>query len=500
MGIMFLYLFFFCYNHIVKVSKNKMTDSKFKNKSFSLRKNIKKRNQQKFTRSVNDSYDSALSILMINGKSKLNGTIKISGSKNASLPILFASILSDEKVTLHNVPNLSDVKITLDILQQLGVKILKHKESTIVLSAASLKNFKTCEKLVSSMRASVLMIGPLLTKFGYVEVAKPGGCSIGTRPIDLHIKSLEKMGAKVEYKDDCIVLVANNGLKGTTINLTFPSVGATENILMAATLAKGTTIIENAAKEPEIVDLVYMLKGMGAKITGEGSDTITIEGVTKLTGVKYSVCPDRIEAGSYLLAAAITRGNLTLEKVNCSHLENIIIPLTEIGCIITKISDTSINIKAPNTLKSKDVTTGVYPLFPTDLQPQWTTLMCLSKGTSVITETIFENRLSYVHELIKMGATIEFLDKSNIIKVTGVDSLNGTTVFPLDLRASFALVMAGLAAKGITTIYNLTFLDRGYENIINKLKECDINISRLNNLKEAGNFNCEDNLSYNNLT
>lgn len=477
-----------------------MVDLKFKNKAFSLRENIKKRNQQKFTRIVNDSYDHSLSILIINGKSKLKGSIKISGSKNAALPILFASILSNKKITITNAPSLSDIKTTLSILTQLGVQVAQVNKSTISLDASYINNFKVSENLISSMRASVLMIGPLLTKFGRAEVAKPGGCSIGTRPIDMHIKSLQQMGATIEHKNGCIILTAKNGLNGATINLDFPSVGATENILMAAVLAKGTTLIKNAAKEPEIIDLACMLKSMGAQITGEGTETIQIQGVLSLTKTSYVVCPDRIEAGSYLMAAAITGGDLTLQQVNYSHLENIIDPLKEIGCIITKISDTSVNIKAYKSLKAKNITTGAYPLFPTDLQPQWATLMCLAKGTSVITETVFENRLSYTSELIKMGANIEFLDKSNIIKVCGVDKLNGATVFPLDLRASFALVMAGLAAKGITTIYNLNFLDRGYENIIKKLKPCGISISRLNNLEESTNDEYANMLSYNNLT
>lgn len=462
-----------------------MVNLRFNKEALRLRSNIKKRNQQKLMRHKKVC-DKTYSSIIIHGGRPIQGELKISGAKNAALPLIFASILTKETVTLNNVPNLSDIHTAVAILQQLGITV-NFTNNTLTINASNIKQVQVNPDLVSSMRASVLILGPLLSRIGIAEMALPGGCTIGKRPIDIHLNCLHQMGADITDNSHSIYLQTRSKLTGHNIYIDKASVGATETILMAATLASGTTVINNAAQEPEIVDLANMLNTMGALITGQGTSTISVQGVEELHGTNYTVCPDRIEAGSYLMAAAVTKGSLILHDINWNHLTNIINPLQEIGCTIEKLSETSLSIISPKQLFAKDITTQPYPYFSTDLQPQWTTLMCLAKGSCTINETIFENRLGHTQELKKMGANISVTDNNHIFTVTGVKSLYGATVVPSDLRSSFALIMAGLAAKGITTIYNLTFLDRGYENAILKLQQCGASIERI----DAEAKNCE---------
>ncbi len=414
--------------------------------------------------------------IVIFGGRKLKGDVIISGAKNAALPILIATLLSDEKCTLYNVPSLEDIRTIVDVLQALGMKI--KKEDGFYLSYPPKKLLSEAPyELVKTMRASVLVLGPLLARLGRAKVALPGGCAIGLRPINLHLKGFEKLGAKVSIEEG-YVMVSASRLKGAKIYLDFPSVGATENLMMAAVLAKGTTIIENAAYEPEIVDLANFLNKMGADIKGMGTNLIRIRGVKKLSAVKYTIIPDRIEAGTFMIAAAITKGEIRLKNVIPAHLEPVTAKLREVGIEVEiEKGSNSLFINGKNNLKPVNIKTMPYPGFPTDMQAQFMALMSVTKGTSVITENVFENRFMHVAELCRMGAKISIKGNSAIVR--GVNKLSGAPVMATDLRASAALVLAGLIAEGKTVVSRVYHLDRGYEEIENKLKDLGAKIRRI---------------------
>ena len=414
--------------------------------------------------------------LEIIGGSKLNGEVKISGSKNSSLPILFASILASGEIHINNTPHLSDVSTTLRLLMEMGSEFMLESDNSIVINSSSLKSLEAKYDLVKTMRASILALGPTLAKYGKAKVSLPGGCAIGSRPVNLHLKALEELGATIEVKAGYIYAEAKE-LIGTKIYFDQRSVTATENILMAATLAKGKTTIYNAAQEPEVSDLINCLNSMGAKITGFGTSTLEIEGVDNLSGVAYSICPDRIEAGTYLLAGAITRGKVTVKNVKPESMRSTIGKLIETGAHISSTSDSiTLDMKGERP-KAVDIKTGAYPNFPTDMQAQFTALNAVASGSSIITETIFENRFMHIPELIRMGADLN-LD-GHTVYCKGVKYLNGASLMATDLRASASLVLAGLVAEGKTVIDRVYHLDRGYETIEEKLKILGANIERV---------------------
>ena len=414
--------------------------------------------------------------LEIIGGPKLKGEVKISGSKNSSLPILFASILASGEIHINNTPHLSDVSTTLRLLMEMGSEFMLESDNSIVINSSSLKSLEAKYDLVKTMRASILALGPTLAKYGKAKVSLPGGCAIGSRPVNLHLKALEELGAKIEVKAGYIYAEAKE-LIGTKIYFDQKSVTATENILMAATLAKGKTIIYNAAQEPEVSDLINCLNAMGAKITGFGTSTLEIEGVGNLSGVAYSICPDRIEAGTYLLAGAITRGKVTVKNVKPESMRSTIGKLIETGAHISSTSDSiTLDMKGERP-KAVDIKTGAYPNFPTDMQAQFTALNAVANGSSIITETIFENRFMHIPELIRMGADLN-LD-GHTVYCKGVKYLNGASLMATDLRASASLVLAGLVAEGKTVIDRVYHLDRGYETIEEKLKILGANIERV---------------------
>ena len=414
--------------------------------------------------------------LEIIGGSELKGEVRISGSKNSSLPILFASILASGEVHINNTPHLSDVSTTLRLLMEMGSEFMLESDNSIVINSSSLKSLEAKYDLVKTMRASILALGPTLAKYGKAKVSLPGGCAIGSRPVNLHLKALEELGAKIEVKAGYIYAEAKE-LIGTKIYFDQRSVTATENILMAATLAKGKTTIYNAAQEPEVSDLINCLNAMGAQITGFGTSTLEIEGVGNLSGVTYSICPDRIEAGTYLLAGAITRGKVTVKNVKPESMRSTIGKLIETGAHISSTSDSiTLDMKGERP-KAVDIKTGAYPNFPTDMQAQFTALNAVASGSSIITETIFENRFMHIPELIRMGADLN-LD-GHTVYCKGVKYLNGANLMATDLRASASLVLAGLVAEGKTVIDRVYHLDRGYETIEEKLKILGANIERV---------------------
>ena len=401
---------------------------------------------------------------IIEGGKKLEGTVKISGSKNASLPILAATILSEKTNKLYNVPQIKDTKTTLEILKLLGCKI-KQNSGKIEINSKHITKTEIPEHLMREMRSTVIMAGALLGRFKEVTFSYPGGCDIGSRPIDLHINAFKKLGMEITEEAGFIKCKANK-IIGTNIDLDFPSVGATENIILATVLSTGTTTINNAAMEPEIIDMVQFLKKMGAKIQGEGTNQIIIDGVEKLSGVSYNIMPDRIEAGTILCAVAATGGNVTLDNVMPEHLTAVINKLEETGCKI-EINNKKITLNAPKKLKSIDIKTMTYPGFPTDLQQIFATMLVKASGTSIIVENIFESRYKYISELRKMGAKVTVEGKTAIIK--GARKINATTVVCTDLRGGAALVIAGLMAKGKSRVENIGYIQRGYENLENKL-------------------------------
>jgi UDP-N-acetylglucosamine 1-carboxyvinyltransferase len=418
--------------------------------------------------------------LKITGGNPLQGEVFISGAKNAALPILIASILTSEPLNIFNVPILKDIETTIYLLNFLGVGVHKSNDS-LILCADKVTKTEAPYDLVKTMRASILVLGPLLARFGEAHVSLPGGCSIGARPVDLHIKALEKMGAKINihngYIEASTAHLPNKKLIGTKIFMDQVSVTGTENIMMAATLAEGRTLIENAAREPEVEDLGHLLIQMGAKIKGLGTDNIQIDGTSSLQGTNYKVMFDRIEAGTYMTAVAAVGGKIKLKNINASKMVSIIEKIKESGALV-HINDDQIEvIKSGDKILPVNIRTGVYPLFPTDMQAQFMALNTLADGPSEVTETIFENRFMHVQELVRMGANIDV--KGNTSFVKGVRNLEGANVMATDLRASASLVIAGLAAKGETIIERIYHLDRGYERIEEKLNQLGARVERI---------------------
>ncbi|MDA8876596.1 UDP-N-acetylglucosamine 1-carboxyvinyltransferase [Candidatus Thioglobus sp.] len=414
--------------------------------------------------------------LVINGGTPLNGSMKTSGSKNATLPIFFATILADGPLKLSNTPQLSDVSTTLRLLMDMGSSFVLEEDSSISIDSSSLTKLTAEYELVKTMRASILTLGPMLAKYKKAKISLPGGCAIGTRPVNLHLSALEQMGAKIEVKNGYIY-ASTNELVGAQINFDMISVTATENIIMAATLAKGTTTINNAAQEPEVTDLVKCLNKMGAKITGENTSTIVIQGVDHLSGIDYSICPDRIEAGTYLVAAAITGGKIVVNNIEPDSMRSVIGKLIETGADIqTNQNSIKLDMKGKRP-QPVDIRTSAYPNFPTDMQAQFMALNSIADGSSTITETIFENRFMHVPELSRMGANLKL--EGNTVVCKGVKLLTGANLMATDLRASASLVLAGLAAHGSTTIERVYHLDRGYEMIEEKFKMLGADIERV---------------------
>lgn len=409
--------------------------------------------------------------------SGLNGKVKISGSKNAVLPILAASLLANDGITLTNVPELRDVTIMKDILESLGAKIEWDKmNEKINIKADNITKLEAEYDLATKMRASFLVMGPLLAKKGCAKIPLPGGCAIGTRPIDLHLKGFAAMGAEIAQEHG-YVEVKSKKLKGTKIYLDFPSVGATENIIMAASMAEGQTIIENAALEPEIVDLANFLNEMGADIKGAGTDTIKIVGLDNLHGANHDIIPDRIEAGTYMAAVSLTKGNIVLENVVSDHLKPIIAKLKETNVIIEE-KENCLYVRCENDLKPMDIKTLPYPGFPTDMQAPFMSLVTTACGTSIIIETVFENRYMHAGELSRMGADIKIDGRTAVIE--GVKKLTGTQVKATDLRAGAGLILAALVAEGVTEISDIYHIERGYCHIEEKLKNLGVDISKIN--------------------
>ena len=410
--------------------------------------------------------------LVIQGGTRLDGTVTVSGAKNAALPILMGCLLPQGKVTLNNVPALRDINTSIKLLELLGCET-SFENNTVTVVPGKLSPEAPYE-LVKTMRASVLCLGPLLALLGEARVALPGGCAIGARPVDLHLTALERMGAEFELHSGYIQGKCDK-LKGAKISFDFPTVGGTENLLMAAALADGETILENAAREPEVVDLANFLNAMGAKITGHGTSVITIQGVEKLNGCEYTVMPDRIEAGSFMVAAAMTDGKLLIQNCPLAELEAVVGKLKDMGVSIEDTPD-GVLVQRGGTLKCVDITTQPYPGFPTDMQAQLMTLMCIAEGAGTIREKIFENRFMHVQELARLGADIKL--NGNTAFIRGVAKLVGAPVMASDLRASASLVVAGLVAEGTTEVTRIYHLDRGYERLEKKLSAAGATITR----------------------
>ena len=412
---------------------------------------------------------------LIRGGRHLKGRVKVRGAKNAVLPIMAASMLADGPCVVGNVPVLRDITTMSSVLRQMGVKVHDVGTGTLTIDAGGLSDHIAPYELVRTMRASVLVMGPLLARLGKAKVALPGGCAIGLRPVDIHLKGIEALGAKIKMGRG-YVQVSGRRLSGAEIFLDYPSVGATENLLMAAVLARGKTVIANAAREPEVQDLTRFLRAMGANIEGEGSSRITIEGVKSLGSAEHQVIPDRIEAGTYLVAGVITKGKVTVDGVVEEHLEPAISKLREAGAEI-EANGPSLTISAPDGLRPLDIRTSPYPGFPTDMQAQFMALMAVTPGRSSITETVFENRFMQVAELNRMGAEIRI--EHNTAIVNGVKRLSGAEVMASDLRASAALVLAGLVARGETKVSRIYHIDRGYDQIERRLKALGADIERV---------------------
>lgn len=416
---------------------------------------------------------------LIRGGKPLKGKVEIGGAKNSALPCLAATLLTAETVTLHNVPYVKDLITQRRLLEDLGATVLTPELRTHKVTAKNIETFEAPYELVKTMRASVLALGPLLARFGQAKVSLPGGCAIGTRPIDLHLKAFEQLGATVSLEaGDVVARAPQGGLIGAEIEFEKVTVTGTENVMMAASLAKGKTVIKNAAQEPEIEDLADLLNKMGARIKGAGTETIEIEGVAALNSAEHTIIPDRIETGTFIVAAAMTNGEIEIRNCEPKHLKAVIEKLREAGVQIEELNPNTLLVKgAGSSLMAKDVTTEPHPLFPTDMQAQYMALMTQAAGVSEIKETIFENRFMHAAELIRMGAHIEI--SGNTAKVSGKTVLNGARVIASDLRASASLVLAGLAAEGETLIDRVYHIDRGYEDIVGKLKSIGADIKRL---------------------
>ncbi|MDA0986058.1 MAG: UDP-N-acetylglucosamine 1-carboxyvinyltransferase [Bacteroidetes bacterium] len=411
---------------------------------------------------------------LIRGGKKLKGEIKISGAKNASLALMPATLLASGKYELYNTPNLKDVNTMIKLLSSMGVTF-ERNNTTLSVNTFRVNKFEAPYEHVKKMRASIYVLGPLISRYGKAKVSLPGGCAWGPRPVNLHIEAIKKLGAKIEIDRGYIIAKAKK-LKGAKIVFDIQSVGATGNTLMAAVLAKGSTKIENAATEPEITNLIEMLISMGAKINGIGTTILEIEGVEELHPTSIKTIPDRIEAGTMLIAGAMCGGKITITNCEPKHITSVLLKLKEAGAKI-KISGSSVTISAPKIIKPVDVTTEVYPGFPTDMQAQWISLMSLAKGNSKIIDTIYYDRFSHVPELQRLGANINLIE--NIASVTGSKKLTSAKVMSTDLRASAALILAALAAKGVTEVFRIYHLDRGYEEIEKKLRSAGADISRV---------------------
>lgn len=414
--------------------------------------------------------------LIITGGSSLDGEIRVSGAKNAALPILMATLLVDGPVTIRNVPHLHDVTTTLELLGRMGVDLLVHECMSVEIDSRTIKSFVAPYELVKTMRASVLVLGPLLGRYGQAKVSLPGGCAIGVRPIDQHLKGMEALGAKIEMDNGYIDATAKGRLKGAEIVNDMVTVTGTENILMAAVLAEGRSVIKNAAREPEVCDLANFLNAMGARISGIGTDTLVVDGVERLSGGEYVVISDRIEAGTYLAAAAITRGRIKLKAAAPETMDSVLKKFKEVGADI-KIGEDWIELDMKGSRpKAVDIFTAPYPGFPTDMQAQFLALNCVADGRSEVVENIFENRFMHVQELQRLGADIKL--HGNTAIVTGVPMLTGAQVMATDLRASASLVLAGLMSQGQTVVDRIYHIDRGYECIEEKLSQLNANIAR----------------------
>ena len=415
--------------------------------------------------------------LLIKGNNELNGEITASGAKNSALPILAASLLADSPMRVGNLPHLNDVTTMIELLGSMGIEIMLNEDMDVNVNPSSIKNLNARYELVKTMRASILVLGPLLAKFNKAKVALPGGCAIGSRPVNLHIEAMRRMGANISLEGGYINAKSEGRLKGTTIDFDPVSVTATENVLMAASLAEGTTIINNAAKEPEVVDLADCLNKMGAKIKGQGTDRVVIEGVKALEGCEFSVIPDRVETATYLTAVAMTGGSIKMKSTRPNTVESVLNKLREAGAVIESGEDwlsLKMDKKRP---KATSLSTGPYPSFPTDMQAQFIALNSIARGTATVTENVFDNRFMHVQEIARMGGKISL--KGNTAIIDGIESLVGAPVMATDLRASASLVLAGLVAKGTTQIDRIYHLDRGYERIEEKLRMLGADIERI---------------------
>ncbi len=421
-----------------------------------------------------------MQFFQIEGGTPLDGEVVISGAKNAVLPLQAAALLADGKMTIKNVPRLKDVATLASLIEGMGVKVKIDKDNNITTDTSTIKNQVAPYELVRTMRASILVLGPLVARYGYAEVSLPGGCAIGSRPVNIHLTGLEAMGVEITV-DEGFIRARCERLQGATIVMEAVTVTGTENLLMAAVLAEGTTILENAAREPEVVDLAECLNKMGAKITGEGTNTITVQGVKKLNGIDYSVLPDRIETGTYLAAAAITGGRVKCVNAAPHTLDAVVQKFREAGASVAIGDDDGVEFveldMRGRKLKAVDIRTEPHPAFPTDMQAQFMAMNCLSEGIGVVVETIFENRMMHVAELMRMGANIRL--EGNTAIVAGMPSLRGAPVMATDLRASACLILAGLAAKGITIVDRIYHTDRGYEKIEEKLMGIGAKIKRV---------------------
>lgn len=413
---------------------------------------------------------------VIRGGKPLKGRVAVSGAKNAALPILAAGLLTSAELRLKNVPHLNDITTMIELLGALGAEVAVDESSSLCISSKDLSSRRAPYELVKTMRASILVMGPLLARFGRAEVSFPGGCAIGSRPVDLHLKGFEAMGAHIDVRDGYIIATTEGGLRGCDFTFEMVTVGGTENLLMAAVLAEGETILRNVAREPEITDLVKFLRAMGADISGDETDTLFIRGVRELNSCDYTVMPDRIEAGTYLVAAAATRGCITVDGVDAEHLGLVLDKLREAGVDVRVEGDAITADMAGQRPQSVDVVTAPYPGFPTDMQAQFTALNLFADGVACITETIFENRLIHAQEMSRMGANITIDGHSMIIR--GQEEISGAPVMASDLRASASLVIAGLAAKGETRVDRIYHIDRGYERIEEKLQSIGADIVR----------------------
>jgi len=415
--------------------------------------------------------------LLIKGQNELNGEITASGAKNSALPVLAASLLADSPMKVGNLPHLNDVTTMIELLGSMGIDIMLNEDMDVYVDPSSIKNLNARYELVKTMRASILVLGPLLAKFNKARVALPGGCAIGSRPVNLHIEAMRRMGANISLEGGYINAKSEGRLKGSTIDFDPVSVTATENVLMAASLAEGKTVINNAAKEPEVVDLADCLNKMGAKIKGQGTDRIVIKGVKTLEGCDFSVIPDRVETATYLTAVAMTGGSIKIKRTRPDSVDSVLNKLREAGAVIESGEDwVSLKMKK-NRPKATSLSTGPYPSFPTDMQAQFIALNSIARGTATVTENVFDNRFMHVQEIARMGGKISL--KGNTAIIEGIKSLVGAPVMATDLRASASLVLAGLVAKGTTQIDRIYHLDRGYERIEEKLRILGADIERI---------------------